>query len=79
MVNGLMSAAMRYCNDGCIMMHRRRVNHSKDFWRIADPLRLAVEYPGYGLHSGTPNPESIEARKRDTPMYSNVCQLSWVL
>ena len=38
------------------------------FWsrRPAEPLRLAVEYPGYGLHNGTPNPESIEARKRDT-------------
>jgi hypothetical protein len=47
----------------------QQVNDPKDFGvhcRPADPLRLAVEYPGYGLHNGTPNPESIEARKRDT-------------
>ncbi|CAK9090391.1 Condensin complex subunit 2 (Barren homolog) (Chromosome assembly protein xCAP-H) (Chromosome-associated protein H) (Non-SMC condensin I complex subunit H) [Durusdinium trenchii] len=27
-------------------------------------FRLAVEYPGYGLHQGTPNPESIEEMAR---------------
>ena len=35
--------------------------------------RLAVEYPGYGLHQGTPNPESIEAATAATSRQCQMC------
>lgn len=68
------------------------VSHSLHYFAIAclrfvdavehpAALRLAVEYPGYGLHQGTPNPESIEVSEMEIIRwkYVHLCLLYGVV